>query len=432
MAIGGHLTTNRMHQISAGAAADAAPPAITPPSAVPAAGVATPVAPPPQTASGNLRLWLLLSAGLDARIIDKTSEVLEKEEVFAIPDLAVLRALPRFEELLTAVTRQKIALALEKDGHPAPVQPPTSPLSPDESAPDWLKEAGDFLVACEDGPASAASVLPVMARPAPAIEPLVAPAATTANAKGMLARPHRRSQSFRRRGERSHGGVANSGANGAANGVANDSGNAVEHAAIAEMVCKFYLRGVCHFGTKCRFRHPEGEAGSATECFLCGQRGHKRKDCPLATAAPVKTAGSTATAAAVKAAAVKTAGTSAAGSTIAGTNGEANAMASFHVRRAGGQRRSASFQTSRERRASLHADTTAGSTATATEACQHRGEHTMCTTAAASDTQTQAVSNTQAQASDTQAQAPRPAAARSSSFRRRQQRRAAAERRAEA
>ena len=70
-------------------------------------------------ADASLRHWL--TQCLDHRIVDKTLESLAAEDVFTVGDLNVLRSLPRFTQLLTAVTRQKISDAL--DAHALPRKP---------------------------------------------------------------------------------------------------------------------------------------------------------------------------------------------------------------------------------------------------------------------------------------------------------------------
>ena len=87
----------------------------------------------------SLRDWLVHSACLDRRILDKTIEKLEAEECFTVADLAVLRGLPRFGTVFTEVSRQKVADALDAAAlH-------RKPLSLDDSAPSWLTEAGERL-----------------------------------------------------------------------------------------------------------------------------------------------------------------------------------------------------------------------------------------------------------------------------------------------
>ena len=54
-----------------------------------------------------LRHWLLHSARLDHRIIDKTIATLTEEDCFSVADLVLLRGLPRFKTLFTAVTKDE-------------------------------------------------------------------------------------------------------------------------------------------------------------------------------------------------------------------------------------------------------------------------------------------------------------------------------------
>ena len=98
---------------------------------MPAASVARPA---------SLRDWLVHTACLDRRILDKTIEKLEAEECFTVADLAVLRGLPRFGTVFTEVSRQKVADALDAAAlH-------RKPLGLDDSAPSWLTEAGEMLL----------------------------------------------------------------------------------------------------------------------------------------------------------------------------------------------------------------------------------------------------------------------------------------------
>ena len=88
----------------------------------------------------SLRDWL--SKWLDCRILDRTHEALEREEVFSVADLAMFGALPRFNECLTALTREKVLNALKDEGLISSAAPaPPSPPGPDDSTPDWLAEA---------------------------------------------------------------------------------------------------------------------------------------------------------------------------------------------------------------------------------------------------------------------------------------------------
>eukprot|EP00900_Chrysochromulina_parva_P027530 jgi/Chrpa1/9410/Chrysochromulina_OHIO_Genome00019899-RA len=88
----------------------------------------------------SLRDWL--SKSLDCRILDRTLEALEREDVFFVADLAMFCALPRFNECLTALTREKVLNALKDEGLISSTAPvPPSPLGPDDSTPDWLAEA---------------------------------------------------------------------------------------------------------------------------------------------------------------------------------------------------------------------------------------------------------------------------------------------------
>jgi hypothetical protein len=88
----------------------------------------------------SLRDWL--SKWLDCRILDRTHEALEREEVFSVADLAMFCALPRFTECLTALTREKVLNALKDEGLISSAAPaPPSPPWPGDSTPDWLAEA---------------------------------------------------------------------------------------------------------------------------------------------------------------------------------------------------------------------------------------------------------------------------------------------------
>ena len=83
---------------------------------------------------------------------------------------------------------------------------------------------------------------------------------------------------------RDNGGSSGDGDGGDGSGVASTpttaSDRATEGGALTVgKVCKFYLRGMCHFGSKCRNLHPDGQEGSAIVCAACGERGHKLKDC---------------------------------------------------------------------------------------------------------------------------------------------------------
>ena len=93
-----------------------------------------------------LRHWLVHNARLDHRIIDRTIEELSKEDVFTVADLAVLRGTLRWLEMSTAVSRAKMAHALDNDALPL------KPLGIDiDTAPDWLAEAGAALLKIDDG-----------------------------------------------------------------------------------------------------------------------------------------------------------------------------------------------------------------------------------------------------------------------------------------
>ena len=69
---------------------------------------------PPSNSTSSLREWLLSSADVDARFIDKAVAVLEAEEVVTVKDLAIFEGLPRFEACgLSALSIEKIRLALK-------------------------------------------------------------------------------------------------------------------------------------------------------------------------------------------------------------------------------------------------------------------------------------------------------------------------------
>ena len=106
-----------------------------------------PVGPSKET---SLRDWL--SKLLDCRILDRTHETLEREEVFSVADLAMFCALPRFNECLTALTREKMLNALKDEGLISSTAPaPSSPPGPDDSTPDWLAEASGVLLEKPEG-----------------------------------------------------------------------------------------------------------------------------------------------------------------------------------------------------------------------------------------------------------------------------------------
>ena len=265
----------------------------------------------PATESVGLRAWLLNTAGLNQSIVDKTLATLAAEEVFEVSDLSLLRTLPRFSQCLTAVTREKIVKALGIAD-----EPPLSPTGGDDEVPGWLQEAGAML-GVEGHHEAATAPAPAVAVKAPAPEP-------TPQA------PRRRSQSFTRRGERRR-------ANSPARGERTISTSGVGSAAMLPTqpdTCQFFLRGRCHFGSKCRLVHPEGGEGSLVTCFVCGEAGHKAKSCPqaLASAGPV---------AATDAGLAKVA---------TGGNTKPVAATVAEAPRRNAQRRSASFQTARERR----------------------------------------------------------------------------------
>ena len=84
----------------------------------------------------QLRYWLLNSARLDNRIIDRTVDALTNEDVFSVADLHSLNRVGRLEQLFTAVTSDKIAQALYAE---ALSKGPTG--REDGSVPNWLSEA---------------------------------------------------------------------------------------------------------------------------------------------------------------------------------------------------------------------------------------------------------------------------------------------------
>ena len=86
-----------------------------------------------------LREWLLQKADVDARIIERVCATLAEEECFKVSDLAVLQRLPRFAEILTPVTRQKIVDALAR-GDTA--DDPRSPLATADAAAPSQSQAG--------------------------------------------------------------------------------------------------------------------------------------------------------------------------------------------------------------------------------------------------------------------------------------------------
>ena len=346
------------------------------------------VAPKPAASSGtDLRLWLLESAGLDARIVDKTVATLAAEEVFVIADLSLLRTLPQFKQCLTAVTRKKIVKALgDGDG------PPLSPVggvadAADDVVPDWLLEASSVL----EG------------RPQTTVH-------TSAEANVATTRPpRRRSQSFRKRGERADRPERTAqGGPPAVNVVADGNTQGGAPLSAAPDVCQHFLRGRCHFGAKCRQRHPDGAEGSVLVCFECGGHGHKRRDCPtLGGCMPINGVGGGAT-----------------------TTTPPLSVGDTPPRRSV-QRRSASFQTSRERR-------TAPPKPLAPLPAEAKVDVKAAPVASVAPVASAALRAAGASALEggpppptTNLTAPNPTAApvaRSASFRRRQQRRVAAER----
>ena len=88
----------------------------------------------------TLRHWLEHTARLDPRVVDRSLTSLAAEDVYTVEDLSVLRSLPRFSQLLTAVTRSKISDALDANGKSR------APLGLDDTAPSWLSEAADTLL----------------------------------------------------------------------------------------------------------------------------------------------------------------------------------------------------------------------------------------------------------------------------------------------
>jgi len=61
-----------------------------------------------------LRAWLVSHAHLDERVLPNVMAVLEREEIFELGDLRLLRQLPTFAECFSAVTARKIADALDE------------------------------------------------------------------------------------------------------------------------------------------------------------------------------------------------------------------------------------------------------------------------------------------------------------------------------
>ena len=267
-----------------------------------------PVGPSKET---SLRDWL--SKLLDCRILDRTHETLEREEVFSVADLAMFCALPRFNECLTALTREKVINALKDEGLISSTAPsPPSPLGPGDSTPDWLAEASGILLEKTEAQVPAAVAAPASA---PAVNAVIQ----------SPRRPSRRSQSFQRREQRASSPRRGHGESQREQPPSSGPisrteiaplGNLISRAEIAplgNLVCKFFHKGTCTRGAGCRFLHPsEGANGAASggdpglgggqdddaggdggeggdrgvggHCFLCGAQGHWKRDCPLALA----------------------------------------------------------------------------------------------------------------------------------------------------
>ena len=246
----------------------------------------------------SLRDWL--SKSLDCRILDRTHEALEREEVFSVADLAMFCALPRFNECLTALTREKVLNALKDEGLISSTAPaPPSPLGPDDSTPDWLAEASGILLE-----------KPEAQVPAAVAAPAAAPAVHAVSQSPR--RPSRRSQSFQRREQRAMSPRRGRGEGQREQPPSSGPISRAEIAPLGNLVCKFFLKGTCNRGAGCRFLHPsEGADGAASgsgpsggqdddavldgsggggdsdaggHCFLCGAQGHWKRDCPLALA----------------------------------------------------------------------------------------------------------------------------------------------------
>ena len=246
----------------------------------------------------SLRDWL--SKWLDCRILDRTHEALEREEVFSVADLAMFCALPRFTECLTALTREKVLNALKDEGLISSTAPaPPSPLGPDDSTPDWLAEASGILLE-----------KPEAQVPAAVAAPAAAPAVHAVSQSPR--RPSRRSQSFQRREQRAMSPRRGRGEGQREQPPSSGPISRAEIAPLGNLVCRFFLKGTCNRGAGCRFLHPsEGADGAASgsgpsggqdddavldgsggggdsdaggHCFLCGAQGHWKRDCPLALA----------------------------------------------------------------------------------------------------------------------------------------------------
>ena len=246
----------------------------------------------------SLRDWL--SKSLDCRILDRTHEALEREEVFSVADLAMFCALPRFNECLTALTREKVLNALKDEGLISSTAPaPPSPLGPDDSTPDWLAEASGILLE-----------KPEAQVPAAVAAPAAAPAVHAVSQSPR--RPSRRSQSFQRREQRAMSPRRGRGEGQREQPPSSGPISRAEIAPLGNLVCRFFLKGTCNRGAGCRFLHPsEGADGAASgsgpsggqdddavldggggggdsdaggHCFLCGAQGHWKRDCPLALA----------------------------------------------------------------------------------------------------------------------------------------------------
>lgn len=105
----------------------------------------------------EVRAWLIQEAGISAERIDALLQVLNEEEVDTVNDLQILSNAPRFDIRLTAVTGQKIRVALARRRCDTATAPPIT-----SSAAELQPSAADGNLpgrACEALPAAGALAL---------------------------------------------------------------------------------------------------------------------------------------------------------------------------------------------------------------------------------------------------------------------------------